>query len=138
MNSPAVNRKVLLILAGVVWSVVGLALSIVAVYWLEVTEGNWIIPLMMGVVAGLIVYRFGFLRIVRPNKARIDAMASDKDKVCIFAFQSWRSYIIIVVMVALGYALRHLPISRIYLVPVYLAIGVGLFLGSLHYYSDAQ
>ena len=137
MDTPAVNRRTLRILAGIVWTMVGLALSAVAVYWLIVTKGNWIVPLIIGLIAGSIVYRWGFLRLVQQNLSRIESQADGRDKVCIFAFQSWRSYIIIVVMMTLGYVLRHLSISRLYLVPVYLTIGTGLFLASLHYYSNS-
>jgi hypothetical protein len=138
MNSPAVDRKVLRLLAGVVWTGVGLALCAIAVYWLATTRGNWIVSLALGIIVGTLVYYFGFLRLAQKNKTRIYLQAPGKDKVCLFAFQSWRSYIIIVVMMALGYFLRHLAVSRLYLVPIYLAIGVGLFLASLHYYSAAQ
>jgi hypothetical protein len=133
-----VNRKVLLLLAGLVWTVVGLALCAMAVYWLAITRGNWIVPLTSGMIAGTLAYYFGFLRLVQENKDRIYMQAPGKNMICLFAFQSWRSYVIIVVMVALGYFLRHLSVSRLYLVPIYLTIGLGLFLASLHYYSAAK
>lgn len=137
MNSPAVSRKVLQLVAGAVWTIVGLALCAMAVYWLISSQGSWILPLTIGLIAGTLVYYFGFMRLVRKNKVRINEQSRGSDKVCMFAFQSWRSYIIVVVMVALGSTLRHLPIPRMYLVPIYLAIGMGLFLASLHYYVDA-
>jgi hypothetical protein len=43
--------------------------------------------------------------------------------------------VIIIVMMVLGYTLRHLPIPRVYLAPIYLGIGLGLFLSSLKYYA---
>lgn len=138
MILPEADRNVLRLLAGTVWTTVGLALCVLAVFWLVVTPGNWILPLALGIIVGTLVYFFGFSRLVKKNKARIYQQAPGKNKVCIFAFQSWSSYIIIVVMMALGYFLRHLPVSRLYLVPIYLAIGIGLFLASLHYYSPTQ
>jgi hypothetical protein len=138
MNSPAVSRKALRLLAGVVWTAVGLALCLVAVHWLFSTHGHWIVSLAMGVIVGMVVYRFGFLRLVRKNVVRIHEQAPGRNKICLFAFQSWRSYGIIIVMMAMGYGLRHLAISRLYLVPIYLAIGIGLFLASLHYYAGVQ
>ncbi len=138
MNSPSVSRRVLRLLAGVVWTVVGLALCTMAVYWSVITRGNWIVPLTTGVIVGTLVYYFGFLRLVRKNMIRIHEQAPGKDKVCMFAFQSWGSYVIIVVMVTLGYVLRHLAVSRMYLVLIYMAIGIGLFLASLHNYSSSQ
>lgn len=122
-------------LAGVVWTMVGLGLCTVSVYWLAVTDGNRTVPLIIGIMAGIPIYYFGFSRLVIKNRARIEKQSPGKDKICLFSFQSWRNYIIIVVMMAMGYTLRHLGISRNYLVPVYMAIGVGLFLSSLLYYS---
>jgi len=135
MKSPAVDRKVVRLLAGMVWTAVGLALCAVSVYWLTNTDGNWIVPLVIGIIVGIAVYYFGFSRLVIKNRTRIEKQSPGKDKICLFAFQSWRNYIIVVVMMAMGYTLRHLGISRNYLVPVYMAIGVGLFLSSLLYYS---
>jgi hypothetical protein len=137
MKSPTVDRKALLFLAGVVWTAVGLVLCTMAVYWLVTTRGNWILPLTAGIVVGVFIYYFGFSRLVKKNKARIYMQAPGKSQICLFAFQSWQSYFIIIVMMALGNILRHLSISRLCLVPIYLAIGIGLFLASLHYYSTA-
>jgi len=123
-------------MAGIVWSIVGLALCAAAVYWLVVTDGQRVIPSILGIVIGVIVYRFGFSRLAKRNKQRIYEQAPGKEKVCLFAFQNWRSYIIIVFMMLLGYTLRHLPISKLYIAPIYLAIGLGLFLSSLTYYTE--
>lgn len=136
MNSPAVDRKILRMLAGIVWSAVGLGLCLVAVYWIVVTDGNRLIPSIVGAAAGIIIYRYGFSPLARKNKKRIYEQAPGKDKVCLFAFQNWRSYIIIVFMMLLGFTLRHLPISKLYIAPIYLAIGLGLLLSSLTYYTE--
>ncbi|HOP08311.1 MAG TPA: hypothetical protein PLF13_13610 [candidate division Zixibacteria bacterium] len=137
MKSPSVNKKLLPVLAGMVWSAVGIMLCVVAAHWLTMEETAWIVPVTIGAAVGLVVYRFGFLRLVRKNKIRLLTQATDRERVCLFAFQSWRSYLIIVIMVVMGYGLRHSPISRLYLSPIYLAIGLGLFLSSLHYYSSS-
>jgi len=124
----------LVLLAGIVWSAVGIGLMIAAMYWIlpyRTVELPWIIA---GVVAGVIIFRFGFSRLVKVNIARIFAQSPGKDKVCLFAFQNIRSYAIIVVMMAMGYTLRHLPISKMYIMPIYAAIGVALLLSSLIYY----
>jgi hypothetical protein len=125
-------------LAGLVWTAVGLVLCSMAVYWLVTSDAGWLLPLAAGLILGTLVYYLGFRRLVKKNKARIYAQAPGKSKICLFAFQSWKSYVTIAVMMALGYTLRHLPVARVSLVPVYLAIGVGLFLASLHYYSSGQ
>lgn len=90
--------------------------------------------LALGVVGGIVIYRYGFATLVDRNLSRIYEQAPGKDKVCVFAFQNTRSYIVIMVMMAMGYGLRHLPVPRIYLAPVYLAIGLALFLASVGYH----
>lgn len=138
MNSPTVRRNTLRILAGTIWSAVGIGLCIAAGYWILTSQGNWIAAVAIGLVFGILAYSFGFRRLVRRNVARIDELAPEKQQLCLFAFQSWRSYAIMMVMIAMGYTARHLPISRLYLVPVYLAMGIALLLASLHYYTSAK
>lgn len=138
MNAPSASRPVLVLLAGLIWSAVGIGLTIVAVVWLISSHGGVAIALGVGLVGGALVYRFGFSKLVKVNLERIFAQAPGKEKVCLFAFQNTRSYVILVVMIALGYTLRHLPVPRIYLVPIYMTIGLALFLSSLGYYASLR
>jgi hypothetical protein len=85
--------------------------------------------------AGYAIYRFGFSHIAHRNLVRIYAQAPQKDKVCVFAFQNIRSYFLVVIMMALGYGLRHSGIPKTYLAPIYIAIGLALALSSLLYYN---
>lgn len=134
MSAPKAKRSTLIILAGVVWSIVGLALIAVALNWMIASPAASAIPLAIGIMAGAVIYHFGFSKLVRINLERINALGPGKERVCIFAFQAWRSYLIIPIMMALGYTLRHLPLPRTQIAPIYLAIGLGLFLSSLIYY----
>jgi hypothetical protein len=90
----------------------------------------WIIA----VAAGITIYLFGFSKLAAVNLSRIYEQAPGKEKVCVFAFQNTRSYIIIVIMMGMGYGLRHSSIPKTYLAPLYLAIGLALLLSSLKYY----
>ena len=134
MKAPAAQRKILVLLAGLLWSAVGLALTAAAVVWAFPFRFGSLPWLGAGVIGGVIVYRYGFSKLAKVNLVRIFEQAPGKDKVCVFAFQSARSYAVIIIMMALGYTLRHLPVPRIWLTPVYLTIGLGLFLSSLLYY----
>ncbi len=134
MKTPSVDRRILVFTAGVVWSAVGVVLILVAILWLISSHENLIIPVVLGVTSGAIVYRYGFVKLAKKNLVRIYSQAPAKDKVCMFAFQNVRSYIIAAFMMLMGYGLRHLPIPRIYLVPVYFAIGLALLLSSFEYY----
>ena len=130
---PAVSRYWLISLAGLVWSAVGVMLSRLAYLWLTaVPLGRAMVLGISGIFLALIAYRFGFSRIAEKNIYRIRQFS---EKGCIFAFQAWKSYLIIVIMVALGLFLRHSPLPKQYLAVVYLAVGGALFLSSFHYYA---
>ncbi len=135
MKAPVAKRKSLILLAGVVWTVTGLALMLAALVWLRSFHPAQDIALAGGAAAGFIIYRFGFSRLAGANLARIRSQSPGKERVCVFAFQNWRSYLIIVFMMTLGYTLRHSPLPKIFIAPIYAAIGLGLALSSLRYYA---
>jgi hypothetical protein len=135
MKEPAARRETLVLVAGIAWSLVGLALITVAVAWILGSLESIEIVTPIGIVCGYLVYRFGFSGLVRRNLVRIYAQAPHKEKVCVFAFQNTRSYFMVILMMAMGYGLRHSGLPRVYISPIYLAIGIGLTLSSLLYYN---
>jgi uncharacterized membrane protein len=131
--TPSVSRDWLLLVAGAEWSIVGIALCIVAAHWLSGTPwpaGG--IGATIGFGFGFIVYKFGFSRIAGKN---IDRIAQKPDKACFFAFQGWQSYLLILVMILLGYTLRHSHLPRMAVSIIYLVIGTALALSSSLYYD---
>jgi hypothetical protein len=61
-----------------------------------------------------------------------------KERVCLFAFQKWTSYPLVVVMIALGIYLRlYSPIPKPYLAVLYIGLGLSLLVSSLQYYLQA-
>jgi hypothetical protein len=61
----------------------------------------------------------------------------DGEKPCLFAFQAWHSYPLVIVMIGLGITLRKFtPIPKPLLGILYIGIGGGLGLASLHYYQS--
>lgn len=83
-----------------------------------------------GIVLALLVRHFGFLKIVDKNMKRILQMNGKK---CLFAFISWKSYLIIAVMVTMGVLLRHSMIPKKDLAILYIGIGLALILSSVRY-----
>ena len=138
MQAPSAKRSILILIAGLVWSAVGLGLIVAAARWLLMSDEYVLAALVLGLVGGWLIYSLGFAGLVRKNLERIRQLAPEKDLICVFAFQHWRSYVIVVIMIVLGYTLRHLPVARVYIAPVYLAIGLGLLLASLHYYRHLR
>jgi hypothetical protein len=110
--NPAVNKRWLLLLAGIMWSVVGVMLASLAYGWLkpvELGEASW--RVLTGLLLALAIYAFGFSKFADRNIRRIDDYL--KDKVCVFSFQEWTSYPLVVVMVSMGIGLRvYSPIPK--------------------------
>lgn len=130
---PAVSKYLLMALAGLMWSVVGIILCHLGYVWLKGVHWAWALSLgSLGLLLALIVYRFGFSKIALKNINRLCLLS---DKTCIFAFQAWKSYLVIIFMVMLGMAIRHSPFPRHFLAVIYVAIGGGLFCSSLHFYE---
>jgi len=128
---PAVNKRVLLFLAGFMWLGVGTMLLFLSFSFLNAfrARGSFLFG-GIGVIVALIIHHFGFLKIVDKNLGRILPMEGTK---CVFSFITWKSYIIIVVMVAMGAILRHSPIPKPYLSILYTGVGLALLLSSIRY-----
>lgn len=132
--NPAVRKSWHYLLAGLMWSGVGLWLCWLAYGWL-IPEGQ-ITAIGMaaaGVILALAIYTFGFSAFANRNVRRINQYV--QERVCIFAFQSWTSYPLVAVMISLGIFLRTSSlIPKPYLAVLYTGIGGSLFLASFHYY----
>ncbi len=130
---PAVSKAWLIVMAGLMWSVVGLMLCRLAYHWLVIIHWRWIVPQeLLGIVLALAAYKFCFSRIAQKNIERLSAIT---EKTCIFAFQRWKSYFVVALMILIGITIRNSPVPRSYLAIVYTTIGGALFLASLKYYG---
>ena len=135
---PAASKPWLVTVAGIMWSGVGLMLCHLAYGWLlPVNLQQAVLLRLVGVVLALIIYRFGFRPLAEKNIQRIGGLVGGK--ICLFAFQEWKSYPLVVVMVAMGITLREYSlIPKPYLAILYIGIGGGLFVSSLHYYWNLR
>ncbi len=126
---PVVDRKVLILLAGLMWCGVGMMLFSFSVSWLSHSPHK-VLFYVTGFTAAIPIHFFGFQRLADRNLSRLLPVSEKK---CIFSFMTWRSYIIVVIMIALGITLRHSPIPKNYLSLIYTGIGGGLFLSGMRY-----
>ncbi len=130
---PAVTKSWLIAVAGLMWTGVGVMLCRLAYVWLAVVNRGMAASLgLLGVMMAVVAYRFGFSKIAQKNIKRISLLV---EKSCIFAFQTWKGYLIISFMVALGIILRNSTIPKQYLAIIYTTIGGAIFLSSFHYYG---
>jgi hypothetical protein len=129
---PAVNKRFLLIFSGIMWISVGIMLNTLAYQWLHnFTGGNKLLYTGFGFAGALIIHHFGFLKIVDKNLGRISRM---EGKPCAFSFMSWKSYLMVLVMVSMGITLRHSSLPKQFLVILYIGIGGALILSSVRYF----
>lgn len=137
IREPAASRKTLITTAAVVWAVVGLFLIVRGLlYYPEAHSANGVLTLIVavvGILLGLAKGIFIFAKLARKNVERIKLLSPHKEKICVFAFQAWESYLIVLIMITLGILLRMSPLPRLYLIGVYLLIGIGLLIGSRAY-----
>ena len=131
---PAVRKPWLILSAGLMWSGVGVLLCKYVYEWVTpLSLGQVVLVLFGGLILATMIYRFGFSHLADKNIRRIAAIPGEK--ACWFAFQEWKSYPLVAVMISMGIYLRvYSPFPEPLLAVMYLGIGGSLFLASLHYY----
>lgn len=129
-SSPAVDKKILVLLAGTMWCSVGIMLIRFAVSWLARYDHTTLFYLS-GFIAAMPIHHFGFLKIADRNLKRLLPITEKK---CVFSFMTWKSYIIVLIMVSIGITLRRSSIPKNYLSVLYNGIGLALFLSGLRYF----
>jgi uncharacterized membrane protein len=128
---PGVPKSALLLIAGSMWIGVAIMLNWLSYSWLRTeSRESALVALLIGFIGALVIHRFGFSRLVDKNLARILPMEGPR---CVFSFMPWKSYLLIMVMIFMGFLLRHSPIPKLYLAVLYTAIGTALILSSLRY-----
>jgi hypothetical protein len=130
--NPAVDKKILVLMAGIMWCGVGILLISFAFTWLTIYGGpGKLIYYIFGFLTAMPIHHFGFLKIADKNLSRLLPLT---EKRCLFSFMTWRSYFIVLIMVSMGIALRHSPLPKHYLSILYNGIGLALFLSGIRYF----
>ena len=133
--NPRADKKILILMAGIMWCGVGVMLMSFAASWLGLYEGKGVLLYYSaGFLAAMPIHHFGFLKLADKNLARLLPL---KEKRCLFSFITWKSYLIIVVMMAMGISMRHSSIPKQYLSILYNGIGLGLFLSGIRYFRNS-
>ena len=138
MKTQSVNRKTLYIIAGTLWAIIGMILLCLSVYWLISISKLSLLVMIPGVIGAVVVHHFMLSKVAEENIDRIINLSPEKEQICLFAFQNVRGYFVVLIMVVLGYTLRHLPIPRLYIAPVYSTMGLALIFSSLRYFRHSS
>jgi len=130
--NPAVPRRYLFAIAGVLWTVAGVMLCIRGEVWLEAFPlGTEFAMEAIGIGCAVVGYFFLFVNVVQKN---IDRIARLPERACLFAFTAWHGYIMIALMILIGFTLRNSSIPMYYLSIPYTTMGGTLLIGSLRFY----
>lgn len=132
--TPVASRRTRTLVAGLVWSGVGVMLLAWAVSWLaDATPAVAFAAGACGTALAIASWRVLFRGLAVRNLERLAAAAP---RACVFGFQAPTSYAVTLAMIALGITLRHSTLPRPDLAVVYLAIGGALFLASITYHAS--
>ncbi|MBK7701370.1 MAG: hypothetical protein IPI34_00035 [bacterium] len=129
--NPAVPRRVLPLIAGVLWGMVALMLMTRATIWLL---GARPLPGLAAAAAGILMAVVLIPRAFRPLVAKnLRRLADRPDPACLFSTFPWRSWAMVLVMSVGGVLLRHSDLPRLLLAAPYLGMGLSLGAGALVY-----
>lgn len=124
---PVASSRLQLLLAGVIWSTVGMGLISVGTYWVVSTSDHIIgllaISLCLGLGKSLLVLDRVASRIVK----RIELRGEGR---CLASFYSLRVWVIVIIMMLMGRILRGAGISYSLLGLIYAAVGTSLLMSS--------
>lgn len=125
---PAVTARVQLLLAALLWSIVGASLLTAGLWWGLGPGGLHRVGfLLVALGVGVLKARLVLERSAERNIARIRARG---DGFCVGGFLSWQTWLFVLGMMLLGRFLRHGPVPRVLVGFVYAAVGTALLVAS--------
>jgi hypothetical protein len=125
---PTANARTQALVAALMWTVVGAVLAALGVHWMLA----WGAPhagllVALAVVIGVLKARF----VLRRTAGRIvERIRARGDGHCIGGFISWPTWGFVVLMMGLGYLLRHGHLPHAVVAFIYVAVGVALLVAA--------
>ena len=124
---PVASSRLQLLLAGLMWSLVGVGLICVGTYWILSTSSHIMdllaISLCIGLAKSLLILDRVASRIVKRIALRGEGR-------CMVSFYSLRVWAIVIIMMLMGRILRGTGISYSLLGLIYAAVGTSLLMSS--------
>ncbi len=121
---PASTRRTRLLLASLIWTLVGAGLFTAGLYWLlESGLPAAALGLMGGLLIGGLKGRFVLAPRAEANARRIIEEGDDR---CLGSVFSWRTWGLVLFFITLGAVLRRSPLPSFWLGVLYTGIGSGL------------
>ena len=130
---PRASARAQLVLAGLVWYAAAAILAWRAAGWLIGADYALVLA-TAGLLFGLLKARFIMDPVAVEAVERIESRGKEE---CAGGFFAWQSWLIVILMMAAGIALRLTPIPRPWLGALYVTISTGLVLAGGRYWIAA-
>jgi hypothetical protein len=128
---PGVSRAVHLFAAPFLWTAIGTLLMVRGFGWIGPGPARWLV--LLALVIGTLKSRFVLDKTARKSLKRIMEM---NDNTCIGAVYSWKTWLLVGLMMAFGITMRRLTDPGMVIGTLYVAIGWALFLSSRHGWKE--
>lgn len=133
-----VSRPVHLKLAFLIWALVGAGLMTAGVRFVIVSNASGLatgVGCVLALAVGFAKGSFVLPKIARKNSARIHQLPVKSPLYTTFSPKSW---LLVLLMIAIGRTIRALGGAPLFVGVIYLAVGFALLLGSRTYLTGAQ
>lgn len=131
---PTTTRRGLLFMAGVVWAIAGGILAYRGVRFIDEAALHPVVLFLVGATGGALFFAFMFRKISARHIFRILHITHERP--CLFSFLSWKSYLMMALMITLGVLLRSAGfIPREELGTAYVMMAVPLLASSVRFFS---
>ena len=122
---PGVSRSVHLFAAPFLWTAIGTLLMVRGFGWIGAGPARWLV--LLALVIGTIKSRLILDKTARKSLQRILEM---NDNTCIGAVYSWKTWLLVALMMTFGITMRKLTDPGLVIGTLYMAIGWALVLSS--------
>ncbi|MBW1751370.1 MAG: hypothetical protein JRJ37_11915 [Deltaproteobacteria bacterium] len=124
---PGVSKSVHLFAAPFLWTAIGSMLMIRGFGWIGPGIARWlvIVALVLGTAKSLLI-------LDKTAKKSLQRIMELGDNTCIGAVYSWKTWLLVALMMAFGIIMRRLTEPGMVIGTLYVAIGWALFLSSRH------
>lgn len=129
-NFIKVNKRTLLLIAGLVWGFAGFRVFTIGIGDVEAHHGNFIYSIIFAAIIFFVFFKFIFSKMFKKHTKRI--VNSELQKHCAFSFFDVRSYLIMGFMIFFGILVRSLRIfNPVYVGTFYIGLGFALFMAGV-------
>jgi hypothetical protein len=134
LPKPTTTRRGLLFLAGIVWAIAGGILAYRGMNFIDETALHPVVLFLVGASGGVLFFVFLFKKISARHILRILGITYERP--CLFSFLSWKSYLVMTLMITLGVLVRSASwIPREELGTAYIMMAVPLLTSSFRFFK---